>query len=620
MRSNDSNPTRRRFLYGAAASTVPLVAGCAGQSSSATTTTTQNPTGTPTGTTTNTTGATSQSKLDLSISSTDSFDPIKIKGDGSTKVTQQVYDTLTYLPKGKIEPELNLARDYSVSKNGKRYTFDLKRGVTFHNGDELTASDFVYSWERLAASKHGQESKVILSGAFQIAHETTSNGSYKPGSLAVDAIDEYTLQVDLMRPFSDALFEFSYGSLAPIPEGIVGDVHGYDGKISYQKFAQENPIGTGPYQFKSIQPGTSVVLESFPDYHGDSGHVDTIDMQILEDPNARYTYAVNGNADMFVVPTAKFKPASASLGEPKEFGQRVGTYSGLSNGKTVNYGTYPTNYTSWFIFNCNRVKRPVRRAVNYVANQETLVNQAFKGLGQPAYHYTPPSVFPGGADAYEAHAKSGKHAQTKWGQDGFPYGYRESRIDEARRVMEDAGHDESNPYELTFSIYTDRKPQAYQRIAQILQEKLQPAHVNLTIDKRPFSAIIDGAINNQLDFFTLGNGLAYPSPADSLKFAYPNQNNFSRWGAVDGTGEETPAAKRAKDAWQTVQNNLGHSKEAQQKRNEAFIVLEEANWHDAPVMLNYHPVAQQFWYDRVQTTVKTSSFHEQQYDLVQIRS
>ncbi|WP_435065552.1 ABC transporter substrate-binding protein [Halobaculum sp. EA56] len=614
--TDQSGISRREILYGTVAAGVGL-AGCTGSQSGSTETTT-GPATTDRKTTASTSSSMPASKLDIAISSTDSFDPIKIKGDGSTKVTQQIYDTLTYLPQGSIEPELQLASDYTVSNGGTRYTFQLKEGVSFHDGSTLTAQDFVYSWERLAASENAQESKIILLGSFQVDHQKDAEGNYEPGSLAVEAVDDYTLQVDLVRPFTDALYNFSYGALAPVPEGIVGDIEGYEGELSYQEFAQQNPIGSGPYQFESFTPGTGVSLSKFSEYHGTGGNVETIDMQILEDPNARFTYALNNNSDVFQVPTSKFTQRKATLTTTKEFGQRVGTYGPLSNGETVNYGTFPTNYTSWFIFNCNRVERPVRRAVNHVANQEVLLSQAFKGLGQPAYHYTPPSVFPGGADAYTAHAKTGANAQTEWGQDGFPYGYRQSQIDAARQVMEDAGYGSDSPYDLTFTIYTDRKPGAYQRIAQILQSKLKPAHIDLTIDKRPFSAIIDGAINNKLDFFTLGNGLAYPSPADSLKFAYPNANNFSRWGKTDGKGEATPATKRAKEAWETVANNFGPSEEAQQKRNEAYLVLEEANWHDAPVMLNYHPVSQQFWYDRVDMTVKTSSFHERQYDQLSI--
>ncbi len=556
----------------------------------------------------------SASTLNLAISSTDSFDPIVIKGDGSTKVTQQVYDTLTTLPRGSLEPELNLATDYSVSEDNTTYTFTLKEGVQFHDGTELTAQDFVYSWERIAASPNTQETDLILGGVFQFAHETDSEGNYVPGSLGVEAVDDYTLRVELAQPFYDALYQFSNGVLAPIPEGIVGDIEGYDGEMAYEEFAQGNPVGTGPFTFESFTSGTSASLSAFENYHGDGPNVSTIAMQILEDPNARVTYANNRNADMFRLPTSNFDPSKVSNMEQLEFGQAVGEYGPLDNGATVNYGTYPTNYTAWFIFNTNQVPKPVRQATAYVANQETFVSQGFRNLGQPAYHFTPPSVFPGGAEAYDAHAREGANSQTEFGADGYPYGINETRMDEARATMEDAGYGADSPYELTFTIYTDRKPDAYGRIAQVLEGQLGSAHIDLSIEREPFSAIIDGALNNRLEFFSLGNGLAYPSPADTLRLAHPTESNFTRWGDVDGKGPQTEAATRASEAWARVQDNLGPSEAEQQARNEAYLAIEECNWEDVPALLDYHPVAQQYWYDAVDTSVKTSSFHEFQYD------
>jgi peptide/nickel transport system substrate-binding protein len=187
-------------------------------------------------------------------------------------------------------------------------------------------------------------------------------------------------------------------------------------------------------------------------------------------------------------------------------------------------------------------------------------------------------------------------------------------MDDARAVMEEAGYSDSDPYQLTYTSYTDRKPDAYNRIGQILQSQLSNVHIELELEQAPFSAIIDGALNNRLEFFSLGNGLAYPSPADTLRLAHPTESNFTRWGDVDGKGPQTEAATRASEAWATVQDNLGPSESARQARNEAYLAIEECNWEDVPALLDYHPIDQQYWYDTVDTTVKTSSFHEFQYD------
>jgi len=191
--------------------------------------------------------------LSLSIPEASNFDPVQIKGDGSQIVSDHVFSELFTLPQGEIDPTAQLVTDYTVSDDGRTYTFSLREDVTFDNGDQLTAQDFVYSWERLAASENSTEGETILEGGFQIAYDTVTetvdvDGEeqevYDPGSLAVEAVDDQTLEVTLDAPFFDALFWFAYGSLSPVPEGIVGDIEGYDGEMEYSEFSSQNPVGT----------------------------------------------------------------------------------------------------------------------------------------------------------------------------------------------------------------------------------------------------------------------------------------------------------------------------------------------------------------------------------------
>lgn len=151
--------------------------------------------------------------LSLSIPEASNFDPVQIKGDGSQIVSDHVFSELFTLPQGELDPAAQLVTDYTVSEDGRTYTFTLRDDVTFHNGDQLTAQDFVYSWERLAASENSNEGETILEGGFQIAYDTmteTVDGEeqevYEPGSLAVEAVDDQTLEVTLNAPFFDALF------------------------------------------------------------------------------------------------------------------------------------------------------------------------------------------------------------------------------------------------------------------------------------------------------------------------------------------------------------------------------------------------------------------------------
>ena len=543
--------------------------------------------------------------LSLSIPEASNFDPVQIKGDGSQIVSDHVFSELFALPQGRIEPTAQLVTDYTVSDDGRTYTFTLREDVTFDNGDQLTAQDVVYSWERLAASENSTEGETILEGGFQVAYDTvteTVDGEeqevYDPGSLAVEAVDDQTLEVTLDAPFFDALFWFAYGSLSPVPEGIVGDIEGYDGEMEYSEFSSQNPVGTGPFEIDSVSTGTEVVLSAREDYHGEAPGPDEIQMQVVTNTEAIYRRAMNENVDVFRLPNSQFDPAKVSIEETRELSQEVGTYGPLENGRTANYSTWDEAYTAYFIFDCSRVEKPVRQALNYAVNQENFVEQGFRGVGEPAYHQAPPTVYPGGKEAYDQHA-----------QENFPYGYREAQLDQARTVMEEAGYGENNRASLTLTLYNDRNPDAYSRIADLIRGKAESIYVDLQVERAPFNTIIDEAISGNLDMYTLGNGLEYPSPQDMLKFGRPYDGNLVRW-----REDPSDASQRAADAWETIQNNPEPTDEAEQARADAFIQMEEAIWEDAIYLTNYHPRGRQSWYDEVDVPIQTSGFHDRLFD------
>src|SRR6056297_1738611 len=131
---SEQDTTRRSFLAatGSAASAVAL-SGFAEESAAQGTTSGGQQGGQGSGT------------LNLINSTLSTLDPIKATDTASGEVIQQVFDALMNYPNGQTNVETLLAKGYQVSDDFKTYTFNLKQGVTYHNGDELTAQDFVYS-------------------------------------------------------------------------------------------------------------------------------------------------------------------------------------------------------------------------------------------------------------------------------------------------------------------------------------------------------------------------------------------------------------------------------------------------------------------------------------------
>ncbi|SFL34852.1 peptide/nickel transport system substrate-binding protein [Halogranum rubrum] len=581
--------TRRRFLLatGGVGSAVAL-AGCSSQNDPSNDDGGTADTGTEseTETTESTSGngdTSSTQTLNLLSSGVRTLDPIPATTSSDAEVGVNIFDGLITYPNGEPNVEALLATDYEISDDGTTYQFSLKDGVTFHNDATFSAADVVYSWERLAASPNSGRDYYLLS-TLGVAHETDDEGNYVPGSMAVEALDESTLEVTLTEPFHAALQVMAYSAFAVLPEGVVGDIDGYEGEMSQEEFAT-NPVGCGPFEFESYTSGTSVSVTRFDGYHGTKASVAGVKWSVIPDPSAQYNAAMNENLDAFDIPTSQYDSAKISVSETDDRGREVGTYGPARNGKTLNYLRVPTISSSYIGFNTEIIPKPVRQAVAYVANQQLFNERVFKSRNVAATHFTPPTIYPGGVAEYEKHAEN------------YPYGVDETRLDEARAVLEEAGYSDSNRFEFTLSTYTAE----WESVAKILRDQLTSVYVDVVIKRTDFSVLANQLVNGNAEAYTLGWSFDWPTPDNFLQLLYPpktdtssgNNVGFTNWGGTD-------AATRATEAWdEKVASNPGPSDAAEQARNEAYVVIEEANWEDMVQLPVYHESEELFSYDRL---------------------
>ncbi|UWG46399.1 ABC-type transport system, periplasmic component [Halanaeroarchaeum sp. HSR-CO] len=418
---------------------------------------------------------------------------------------------------------------------------------------------------------------------------TVEQEVYKPGSIAVEAVGEYELEIQIDAPFHASLQMLAYSSFSAVPEGVVGDVEGYDGEMSYEEFATSSPIGSGPFEFDNWTQGTEASVSAYDDYYGEAAALDSIHWQVLERDSARFNYAMNRNADLFTIPTSQYDPDLVSVDETDAEGRSLGTYGPVRNGDTLNYVGVPTINTFYIGFNMNEVPKPVRQAFAYAANQELLVNEVFKGRGVPAYHLTPPSIYPGGAGEYNSHA-----------EENYPYGYNESRVAEARQVMEEAGYSADDPYEVQWTQY---QSDTWLEMAQILRDQLASAHIDMQIEQADFSTLLQRGRNGNLEAYTLGWIADYPAPDNFLGLLDPPQTQTSMDAPVsyiNWNSENGDAAQDAEDAYDVIDDNKAPTDDAKAQRSEAAVLMEEANWEDVGFINLYHRLDEYFWYDTIE--------------------
>jgi len=180
------------------------------------------------------------------------LDPIASGNTASGSKVMDIFDAPLNYVNGTVEVEPLLIEDYTTNDDLTEYEFTLKQGVQFH-GDygELTADDMVYSIRRLVESSNSTNTYFPIS-VLNIDREEDEDGNVVPGSVAVEATGD-TFSVTLRNSFGYALEVLSYSAFSAVPEGIVGDVEGYDGDMDYQQFST-NPVGCGPYVFEGGTP------------------------------------------------------------------------------------------------------------------------------------------------------------------------------------------------------------------------------------------------------------------------------------------------------------------------------------------------------------------------------
>jgi len=535
-------------------------------------------------------------QLNLISATISSFDPIQSTDTASASKLGQAYENLTHYPNGETRLENQLLDGVEISDDLLTYTFSIREGIPYHDNpikDELTAQDFKYSWRRLAEAEASQRASFILGEGFLgVDFETDEeNGvgtqNVVPDSIAVEVIDDYTLELTLGTVDPAALDILAYDSFGVMPEGLVGDIEGYDGEFSQEEIAADVMVGTGPFELDNWESGSEVRMTAFDDYWTTGPYLDSIHWAVIEESEAAYTYSMEQNSDFVAIPDGQYDPDLVDA-EPDDRGRQYGTYGPVENGEVVEYVGIPELSTFYVAFNAPQVPRAVRQAVAYVTDHEELVNEVFKGRGQEAFSFTPPGMWPGGFSAYEEF------------RDAFPYGQNETNLDGAQQVLEEAGFSSDDPFEVTLTTYQSPSFQEYGRLTR---DKLSGLGVSLQLEEAPFNSLIQRGRNGDLAFYSLGwiwswvdpaYGLFGFEPANTDTDLIPNEADgyYLDWNKVD-----TDNSTKAQEAWETVVDNP--EPEADDVRNEAFVEIEEARRDDMVMLPLYHGLGESFRYQWV---------------------
>jgi ABC-type transport system substrate-binding protein len=258
---------------------------------------------------------------------------------------------------GTFEPDL--AESYEISDDGKTYTFHLRENVKWHDGEDFTADDVMFSWGLYMNPEAG----VINSGLWIKYVEDIAK------------VDEYTVQFTLHEPYAPALFAFGNdGNI--LPEHILGEVPVT--QLREQPYNQM-PVGTGPFMIVEWRPDEYIQYDAFEDFYLGKPKLDSIIFRPLPD------YATG---------IVALEAGEVNLVEQQAYRTTIiANYDRLVDNPDVEVSVDPDNGVNLLIINMdnpilNNVN--VRRAMATAIDIDAILEGPMKGLGVKTPQRYPP--------------------------------------------------------------------------------------------------------------------------------------------------------------------------------------------------------------------------------------
>jgi oligopeptide transport system substrate-binding protein len=292
------------------------------------------------------------------------LDPARISDVYSRSVAQQIFDglvqfdqTLTIMP--------GLAKYWTASRDGLKWTFTLRKGVRFHHGREVVADDVVFSFTRVLDPRLKSSAAdvfAVIKGAqeFREGKARTVTG--------LIAVDPQTVQITLTEAFAPFVSILAMGHAKILPRDVVeqrGEAFG------------TQPVGTGPFKFVQWERGKSLVLAANPDYFDGPPRLTRLVYRIFpgEGSVAMFNEFQKGNLEDSQVPTPEHDRIVA--GDGYQYVKRP----------MYNLRHYGLN---------TRIKplddRRVRRAIAHAIDRRSILDDVFGGRFIPAQGILPPGT------------------------------------------------------------------------------------------------------------------------------------------------------------------------------------------------------------------------------------
>ena len=401
------------------------------------------------------------------------LDPAFVKDTISSEVVTNIFDGLVQYDE-KLEIKPALANSWSVSPDGLVWTFNLRRGVKFHNGREMRADDVYYSFTRILDPTLGSPRAWMFLNVKGSLDFLTQKA---PQVMGFRIIDDYTFEITLDRPYTPFLQVLAMPNASIVPKEEIAK---YGREFAY------HPTGTGAFKLKDWFHNERLILQGNAQYFEGKPFLDKIEFHIISEDAAAFNEYEQANLDLLdTIPEGQIERVLKG----KEFQEelikkpRLGLYY-----LGMNTSIPPLD------------NKKVRQAIAMAINKRAITEVLRRGSVEEATH----GILPPGVPGYSPEIKA------------LPYD-----VAKAKAILAEGGYPTGVPAEISLIFNTSS---IHQGIAEAIRADLREIGISLRLVALDWKAFMNRLDEGHTQLFRNGWIADYPDP-DNFLYVLLNSAN-----------------------------------------------------------------------------------------------
>ncbi|WP_120188307.1 peptide ABC transporter substrate-binding protein [Ammoniphilus oxalaticus] len=457
-------------------------------------------------------GASNSSEQTLNIplsAEPPTLDPGLAEDSTSGAIIRQVFEGLTRIGEDDL-PHEAAAEKIEISDDLKTYTFTIREGAKWSNGEPLTANDFEYTWKRVlnpaTAANYAYQLYYIKNG------EAYNKGQIDdPEQVGVKALDARTLQVELENPTPFFLELTAFYTYMPVNKAVVTE------NADWANDATEKYVSNGPFKLKTWKHSSKVEIEKNEHYWDyEKVKLDQINFSIVEDESTALNMFENGELDWAGRPTSDL---------PKDALQTLKDQDRLV--------IMPITGTYWYKFNTEQppfTNAKARKAFAYAIDRQTIIENVTQADEIPAMGAIPPTVAVHEGDYFKDHD-----------------------VEEANRLLDEGLQELGMTRDQLSVSLSYNTNEAHAKIAQAIQDQWKQAlGVDVKLSNAEWKVYIEDLHQGNFEIGRMGWLADYDDPVTFLELYKDKHggNNDTLWEnaqyqqLLTQSDQETDPAKR----------------------------------------------------------------------------